>query len=111
MRFDAKFDGNAWHYRADRNVWIGRPKTKPAVAATARAGKVTVYASWNGSTETAHWRVSAGARASSVLPAKTVSRSGFETAIPIAGRPHFVAVTALDHARRPLGTSRTVAVR
>jgi hypothetical protein len=111
VRFDAKFDGNAWNYRAYRNVWVGRPKTKPAVAATARAGKVTVYASWNGSTETAHWRVSAGERASSVLPAKTVPRSGFETVIPIGGRPHFVAVTALDQGGRPLGTSRTVAVR
>ena len=55
--------------------------------------------------------LSAGERESSVLTAKTVPRTGFETVIPIAGRPHFVAVTALDQGGRPLGTSRTVAVR
>jgi hypothetical protein len=110
VRFDAKFDGDAWNYRAYRNVWVGRPSTKPAVAATAHGSKVTVYASWNGSTETAYWRVSSGDRASSVLPAKTVAAAGFETAIPIAGRPRFVSATALDRAHRPLGTSRTITV-
>ena len=72
---------------------------------------MTVYASWNGSTETAYWRVSSGETASSLAPVKTVPAVGFETAIPIAGRPHVVSVTALDRARRRLGTSRTVGVR
>jgi hypothetical protein len=111
VRFDAKFDGDAWNYRAFRDTWVGRPTTKPAVAAVARGSKVTVYASWNGSTETAYWRVSSGESASSLAAPKTVPAAGFETAIPIAGRPHVVSVTALDPARRPLGTSRTVRVR
>jgi hypothetical protein len=111
VRFDAKFDGDAWNYRAFRDTWIGRPTTKPAVAAAARGNRVTVYASWNGSTETAYWRVSSGQSASSLAPAKTVPAVGFETAIPIAGRPHVVSVTALDRAHRQLGRSRTVAVR
>jgi len=111
VRLDAKFDGDAWNYRTFRDVWVGRPTTKPAVAALKKNGKVTVYASWNGSTETAYWRVSSGESASSLLPGKTVPAVGFETAIPVAGRPHVVSVTALDRAHRPLGTSRTVAVR
>jgi hypothetical protein len=111
VRFDAKFDGDAGNYRAFRDTWVGRPTTKPAATAVARGNNATVYASWNGSTETAFWRVSSGESASSLLAAKTVPAVGFETAIPISGRPHVVSVTALDRAHRRLATSRTVAVR
>jgi len=111
VRLDAKFDGNAWNYRAFKSAWVGHPKQPPAVAAIRRGSKVTVYASWNGSTQTARWQVSAGDVRNALQPVKTVVASGFETAVPIAGHPKFVSVTALDASRRPLGTSRVVAVR
>lgn len=110
VRFDAKFDGSAWNYRAFRNPWVGEPTTKPAVAAVRHTSGATVYASWNGSTETAAWRVSAGDSASALAPVKTVAATGFETTISIAGRPRFVSATALNAARRPIGTSRVVRV-
>ena len=111
VRLDAKFDGNAWNYRAFKSPWVGRPKQPPAVAAIRKGGKVTVYASWNGSTQTARWQVSAGDTRTTLEPVQTVLASGFETAIPLPGHPRFVSVTALDAGRRRLGTSRVVAVR
>jgi Arylsulfotransferase (ASST) len=111
VRFDAKFDGGAWNYRAFRDTWVGRPTTKPSVAAVRKSGGVNVFASWNGSTETRHWRVSAGSSAASLHPVKTSAAGGFETAIHIAGRPRFVSVAALDASHRPIGSSHAVRVR
>ncbi len=111
VRFDARFDGGAWNYRAFRNTWVGRPKSKPAVAAIRRGNTVSVYASWNGSTETAHWRVSAGDQVDALAVQKTVAAAGFETTITVADKPRFVSVTALDAAKRPIGASRVARVR
>jgi hypothetical protein len=103
VRLDLKFDGNAWNYRAFRLPWVGRPRTRPSVVVHRHVGKVLVYISWNGSTETAFWRV----EADDVL--KTVRASGFETTVPVRGRPHTVSVTPLDARRRPL-TKRATTV-
>ena len=92
VRFDAKFTGDAWNYRAFRNPWVGTPKTKPAVVARKHVGKTTVYVSWNGSTETAYWRAGD----------KTVPRTGFETTFSVPGHPSPLTVTALDAHKRPL---------
>ena len=110
VRFDARFDGGAWNYRAYRDAWTGRPATKPALVVERHGGGATVFASWNGSTETAYWRVAGGDSRSALAPLRTVPRAGFETAIPLAVRPRWVSVTALDRERRALGTSRAVAV-
>ena len=106
VRFDAKFDGNAWNYRAFRNVWHAKPAHSPSLAVARRGGNATVYASFNGSTETAFWRVLGGATRTSLQPIATVRSTGFETAVPVRSAPARIAVTALDAARRPLGTSR-----
>jgi hypothetical protein len=106
VRYDAKFDGDAWNYRAFRNVWVGKPATRP-VAAIARSGRdALVRVSWNGATETAYWRVDAGPKASALRHVKTVPRQGFETTITLDGVPLAVTVTALDEKRRALGTSK-----
>ena len=68
---------------------------------------MTVYASWNGATEVARWEVLAGASASSLAPAGSAARSGFETRIGTSGGA-FVAVRALDAAGNVLGTSRAI---
>jgi hypothetical protein len=104
VRFDATFDGGAWNYRAFRNTWDGRPKTKPQVAVRKRSGGATVYVSWNGSTETAFWRVQAE------QTVKTVQRSGFETAIPVNMQSGVVSVTALDSKKRTLASSAAVKI-
>jgi arylsulfotransferase ASST len=104
VRFDAKFDGDAWNYRAFRNAWAGTPKAPPSVAVRRFVGKTVVYASWNGSTQTAFWRVEANGAA------KTVPTQGFETAIELSGAAaKSVTVSALDARRRQLA-QRVVAV-
>jgi hypothetical protein len=105
VRFDAKFDGGAWNYRAFRSPWVGRPATKPALGFTRRGRTVTVHVSWNGSTQTAYWRLAAGPAKGALTPVKTVRRTGFETAIAYTGGTGYVAVTALDGQRRALATS------
>jgi hypothetical protein len=90
IRFDAKFTGNAWNYRAFRSPWAGRPKAHPVAVGRRHGHLTTVYASWNGSTEVAYWR----------LDTKVFPRTGFETRMTVPGRPS--TVTALDAHRRPL---------
>ena len=111
VSFDASFGDGSVTYRARRHAWVGRPTGRPAVAAVSGAdGSATVYASWNGATEVASWRVETGASAGSLSPAQTVPRSGFETAIPLTAAGAFVAVAALDSSGAVLGTSRAVPV-
>jgi hypothetical protein len=65
---------------------------------------MTVYASWNGATNVAAWRVFGG-RTPTKLPAvATAPKRGFETAIN-AGARAYVAVEALDGKGHPLARS------
>ena len=57
MLLDARLPGSDITYRAQVEPWVGLPLTPPAAAARKNAGKTTVYASWNGATEVASWRV------------------------------------------------------
>jgi hypothetical protein len=107
--FDATFDGGGWNYRAFRDAWVGRPKTRPAVAVRRTSKGLTVHASWNGSTETAYWRVLGGPSSRQLVPIKRVPRTGFETTIFVGSKPRLVAVQALDGRRRALATSAPVA--
>src|SRR4029079_9405621 len=47
-------------YRAYRLAGRGKPATKPSVAARPSGKSTRVYASWNGATEVAAWRIWAG---------------------------------------------------
>lgn len=106
--FDAHFaradDGT---YRAIRARWTGRPATLPRVAADRRS----VWASWNGATEVARWRVLAGDTEATLEPVATRRRRGFETTMRLDRRYRVVAVEALDSAGTVLGTSRPVSAR
>jgi hypothetical protein len=98
-------------YRSFRQTWTGHPTTSPAlaVARDRSSGQATAYASWNGATEVAHWRVEAGARRSDIHSVGVVPKRGFETAINLGTGEGYVAVTALDRHRRPLRGSAIVA--
>jgi hypothetical protein len=107
--FDAHMHGSYQSYRAYRFPWTGAPAEAPAIAtASASQGRVTVYASWNGDTRTASWRVLAGTSAAALAPVTTAARSGFETAITTPAGAPFVAVQALDASGAVLAVSRTV---
>jgi hypothetical protein len=108
LLFEARFPRGDESYRAYRFPWVGRPLTQPAVAARVRGGRLTVYASWNGATEVASWRVLAGPAPDALQPAATAPRRGFETAIPVAAAGPYAAVQALDAAGQVLATSAPV---
>jgi hypothetical protein len=97
-------------YRAYRFPWTGQPLTHPSAAASSAAGGLTVYASWNGATRVARWRVLAGLTPATLTPRTTAARTRFETAIDLAGRPPYVSVQALSASGQVLGRSAAVAV-
>lgn len=108
LLFDAHFPAHDQSYRGFRFTWTGTPVHPPALAVTpAGPGAGTVYASWNGATQVAAWRVLSGPSASSLAPVAQAARSGFETAIELAGGKlqAYVAVQALDAGGRVLGES------
>jgi hypothetical protein len=90
VKLDATLPHGGESYRALRFPWRGRPHEGPAAVVRGR----TVYASWNGATEVAAWRIEPNGA--------TVRRTGFETALPLrAGH-----VVALDARGRALGSYR-----
>ena len=106
--FDGRFvDANA-HYRAYRFNWSGNPQDLPAVAASSRRRKTSVFVSWNGATSVARWQVLAGSSPTTLKIVRTAAKGGFETVIAIP-RSSYVAVQALDRQGHPLGKpSRTI---
>ncbi len=106
--FDARFIAFTSSYRAYRFPWHAQPQTTPALALTSAAdGTITPYASWNGATDVAGWRVLAGDSASRLAAVRSAPKHKFESAIPIhSGDPDF-AVQALSSSGRVLATSRT----
>jgi hypothetical protein len=109
--FDGRFVGNVSNYRAYRFPWSGQPRALPAVAAARHGATESVYASWNGATGVAGWRVLAGSSAKALRVAGTARKRGFETGIRIPTAQRYVAVQALDAAGRTLATSATVRAR
>jgi EmrB/QacA subfamily drug resistance transporter len=92
-------------YRATLARWVGLPLTRPAGAARSRAGATTVYASWNGATRLAFWRVLAARGDGRLTAVRSVAKSGFETAIAVPGAYTRFALQALDARRRVLASS------
>jgi hypothetical protein len=106
--FDAHLVGANSLYRAYRFGWTGTPTTPPALAVQAgKRGSATAYASWNGATGVASWRVLGGSSAHALRILATARRSGFETAIRIPSQP-YVEAQALDSHGHALGTSGLV---
>ena len=108
--FDGRFVDVNSNYRAYRFPWSGQPAVPPKVSTT--GGKEPIaYASWNGASDVAAWRVLGGASPGALKTVATARRSGFETAISLSSAQTDVAVQALDPAGHVLGTSSTVSSR
>ncbi len=105
---EARFPGNDLSYRTMREPWVGLPLTSPAAAARQNAGKTSVYVSWNGATQVSSWRVMGGESAGRLTAVASAAKSGFETAIPIAGDYDRVEVQALNSSGKVIGTSRVL---
>ncbi len=107
---DYSLAGQDVSYRAYSLPWVGLPLTKPNAAAVDLSGQTTVYASWNGSTETHAWELLAGPTRASLSPVSTTPRSGFETAIATTASGPFYEVKALDAGGKVLKTSAVIRV-
>jgi hypothetical protein len=110
LLYDSHWHGSYQSYRAYRFPWTGTPAGPPAIAASAPSAgaPVNVYASWNGATEVASWRVLAGASPTQLTPVASAAKSGFETTIATPGPAAYIAVQALNAAGTVLGTSSTI---
>lgn len=113
--FNAHLPPDWESYRTYAQPWSGQPAEPPAVAVNTSSGpaapaSTTVYASWNGATEVASWRVLAGSSPSALAAVAAAPKAGFETALktpaPVSGR--YVAVQALNGAGAVIGVSKTV---
>jgi outer membrane protein assembly factor BamB len=94
-------------YRVYRMPWTGRPTDPPDVVARQRGdGSAEVFASWNGATDVAEWRVLAGTDEDDLAPVARVPRDGFETSVEVeAAEGDVVAVEALGADGTVLDTS------
>jgi hypothetical protein len=104
---DASFPGPDITYRAYVLPWVGKPTTAPSGAGRTSGSKATIYASWNGATSVAKWRVLGGPSASRLKTVATKAKAGFETAISLTHGFRAYKVVALDSRGRVLGRSKT----
>jgi hypothetical protein len=110
--FNGSFPPATNSYRAYRFPWAGEPTGRPALAVSPQTGGgLNLYASWNGATQVASWRVLGGERPRLLLALQSEHRTGFETTIALHSRPRYVAVQALSASGQVLGTSQTRADR
>jgi hypothetical protein len=109
---DARLPSGVQSYRAYRFPWTAKPADAPTIAT--RRGSVhgapekTLYASWNGATDVAYWRVEAGSSPTHLRTIGAAPRRGFETAIRIGAFDGQIAVSALSRNGRKLGRSRVI---
>ena len=105
--FDAHLPPLDQSYRDFRFQWTGTPVHPPAFSlAPGAGGGGEVFASWNGATQVASWRVLAGPTRTALTPVAELPRSGFETAIALspATPGPYLSVQALNGAGAVIGT-------
>ena len=107
LTFDLKLAAPADSYRAYRYVWNSDPQSPPALrAASPHQGRVALWASWNGATNVAAWRVRAGKSANALRKLKTYRSRGFETAITAPTAAPYVQVQAISASGAVLAEAR-----
>jgi EmrB/QacA subfamily drug resistance transporter len=109
LLFEGEFPGPNLSYRSTIEQWVGEPLSSPAGAARQTGSNTTVYASWNGATQVASWRVLAGASAGRLAAVGSATKSGFETAIPVTRSYRSFKLQALDAAGGVIGSSQPFA--
>jgi hypothetical protein len=115
LLFDAHMPALEQSYRGYRFPWVGFPSEAPVVAVAPAAGskagasgQLDVYASWNGATQVASWRVLGGSSTKTLAPVASAPRGGFETTLLTPGAESYVAVQALAASGVVLGTSKVI---
>jgi hypothetical protein len=113
LLYDAHMPPGSSSYRAFRFPWSGHPLWQPGVSARllATGDSTAVFASWNGATDVASWRVLAGSSPDALIPRATMPFTGFESSITFPDAYSYVAVQALGSTGQLLGTSQAVRVQ
>jgi hypothetical protein len=109
VRWDATLPYGGESYRAFRSPWHGRPADVPRTAVAPSEDGKALWASWNGATEVAAWRLLTGPSAGALSEARTVPKQGFETALRLDRAAYAVAV-ALDANGAELARSAAIPV-
>jgi hypothetical protein len=109
LLFNGYYGTTLTSYRAYLEKWVGTPTTAPSVATSKGSnGDLTVYASWNGSTQTRSWEVLGGSDAANLTTLATVKSNGFQTGIQLTSAPALVQVVAEGDDGQALRSSATV---
>jgi hypothetical protein len=113
LLFDAHLPPGYSSYRAFRFPWEGHPLTLPSVSAhlLSTGDSIAAYASWNGATDVASWRVLAGEDSASLTPQVTMPDNGFESSVTFPSSYRYVSVQALGATGAVLGSSSAVRVQ
>ncbi len=107
--FDAELPKGDSTYRVLREEWEGTPNTSPKLVAERESiTEVALYASWNGATNVASWRVLGGESAESLTALGTYPWSGFETKMAVESTDTTYEVQALDSQGHVLASSGPV---
>lgn len=107
IAFDASFHTAPLNsYRARKALWMGIPKYRPAIASQKSGNGATVWASWNGATRIARWRVLTGPNAKQLQPVVTRPWANLETAIPVGDPGKVFQVEAIDYGGKVIGRSK-----
>ncbi|HTT89118.1 MAG TPA: MFS transporter [Acidimicrobiales bacterium] len=97
-------------YRATVGTWVGLPDYPPKGAARqTTSGETTVYASWNGATQVASWKVLAGSDDHDLTVVARSAKTGFETGVSVKGKFTSFEVQALNSKGQVIGTSKSFA--
>jgi hypothetical protein len=110
LLYDAAMPRPDMSYRAWKAPWVGTPTTKPSAAVRHPKGKLSaVFASWNGATRVATWKLFQGKTKTAVNGrVATVRRTGFETALRTKKTGPYYQVKAYDSHGKLLGASAVV---
>jgi hypothetical protein len=108
--FDARLPRGGQNYRAFRLPWVARPTDRPRLVARSTSAGRRLYASWNGATEVASWRLLAGPAAAQLAPKATGRKRAFETMLTVPAGARYAAVAALDRHGKVLARSHAVRV-
>ena len=106
LLFDAQLPQGDSTYRVLREEWEAMPNTLPKLVAERESlTEVALYASWNGATKVASWKVLGGESAESLAPLGSYPWTGFETKMTVASADTTFEVQALDKNGHVLASS------
>ncbi|KAL8292593.1 hypothetical protein RQP46_001205 [Phenoliferia psychrophenolica] len=87
-------------YRISKSPFKGEPRTLPSFARDQNSPTLLGYASWNGATQVANWRVLEADFVQNftrnLSQVSLTRRVGFETTVPLTNATEFIAVAAFD---------------